>query len=395
MRNLSNLRTHFNKNVQSFCFNNQPAIFSIFCILNISLLLCFLDLATVTIIFFWLGFLYTALFFIIQVKVPLLECFFPVIIITHVGYLPFKHINGLIFFCMFLAWVFLVFKFLLKNTSVQSNLEIFFHEYKKAKEILINHRFKEFLYFRVFSVLITVVFLIFFLFKKFYKIESLIVFFENLDTDKQTVVFPFILAISFSVIILSIIDWLIIDFFNYRIFLAPMRYLMKCETLFRVAGGIVSVLAIGGAVDHFAMSPEKFYSLPGCSQYRIYRMKFDWDIPLSLTLAAQYSDLTNGCTPPLLENGLVDRPKTLERIKLLKEFKENQSILMAVFLKSDQVTFEEIIKFNHTQVLVYQRFYKRVDSGLLRSDKPKIPRTEFYYDEEGDLKSRVVIDEED
>ena len=68
---------------------------------------------------------------------------------------------------------------------------------------------------------------------------------------------------------------------------------------------------------------------------------------------------------------------------------------MAAFLKSDQVTFEDIIKLNHTQVLVYQRFYKRVDSGLLRSDKPKIPRTEFYYDQEGELKSRVVIDEED
>ena len=85
-------------------------------------------------------------------------------------------------------------------------------------------------------------------------------------------------------------------------------------------------------------------------------------------------------SPPLLENWLVDRAKTLERIKLLKEFKENQSLLMAAFLKSDQVTFEDIIKLNHTQVLVYQRFYKRVDSGLLRSDKPKIPRTEFYYD---------------
>lgn len=67
---------------------------------------------------------------------------------------------------------------------------------------------------------------------------------------------------------------------------------------------------------------------------------------------------------------------------------------MAAFLKSDQVTFEDIIKLNHTQILVYQRFYKRVDSSLLRFDKPKIPRTEFYYDEERELKSRVVIDEE-
>ena len=63
------------------------------------------------------------------------------------------------------------------------------------------------------------------------------------------VVFPFILDISFSVIILFIIDWLIVECFNYRIFLAHMRYLMKCETLFRVAEEVVSVLAVGGAVD--------------------------------------------------------------------------------------------------------------------------------------------------
>lgn len=132
---------------------------------------------------------------------------------------------------------------------------------------------------------------------------------------------------------------------------------------------------------HFAMSPEKFYSLPGWFTISNipYEIRLGYFFIFYFRCSIQRSDKWVH-SPPLLENWLVDRAKTLERIKLLKEFKENQSLLMAAFLKSDQVTFEDIIKLNHTQVLVYQRFYKRVDSGLLRSDKPKIPRTEFYYD---------------
>ena len=134
MQKISKLKTYFNKNFKSFCFHNQPAIFSIFCILNISLLLCFLDFATAIIIFFWMGFLYTTLFFILQAKILLLECFFPVIIITHVGYLPFKHVNALIFFCMFLSWFFFSFSISFKkHVNSQGTLKTFFQDYKKAK----------------------------------------------------------------------------------------------------------------------------------------------------------------------------------------------------------------------------------------------------------------------
>jgi hypothetical protein len=63
------------------------------------------------------------------------------------------------------------------------------------------------------------------------------------------------------------------------------------------------------------------YSLPKCSQYRIFCMKFDWSTPLVLSLATECGELTNGCTPPILENGYIDIDKTAERIRVLKNSK--------------------------------------------------------------------------
>jgi len=69
---------------------------------------------------------------------------------------------------------------------------------------------------------------------------------------------------------------------------------------------------------------------------------------------------------------------------------------MAKYLKSDQISFDDIIKYNHDETLIYLRFYKRIDSGLLRSEKPKNPRIEFYFTEKEDsIQSRTIIDEKD
>lgn len=390
------LKCYFKQNIQQFCFKNQVLIFLVFCLVNTGILLYFLDFVTVIILVFWLVFIYTILFFILQANLPCLQFFFFVIILTHLHEVSVRYLPLLVFLGMFLVWVFLVCQFFLKDTSMLRTFNFFLKNYKSAKKIILNHQVTEFFYFKTFSALMSCIFLIGVLLKKFYKIESLIVFFENLDSEKRVIFIPFLLTLSFSIVILSIIDWLIIEHFNMKIFLSTFRYFMKCETLFRVTTGLAGMIVVGGAVDHYAMSPEKFYSLPGCSEYRKYRMKFDWTIPLSLTLAAEYSELTNGCLPPLLETGFVDTAKTAERIKILKDFKESQKVLMAEYLKSDQISFDDIIKFNHQQTLIYLRFYKRVDSGLLRSEKPKNPRIEFYFTEEEDsIQSRTIIDEED
>ena len=172
----------FLKNIQQFCFKNQGPIFLVFCLANTGILLYFLDFATVIILVFWLVFIYTILFFILKANLPYIQFFFFVIIITHLhefSKFSIKYLPLLVFLGMFLVWVFLVFQFFLKDTSMLWTFNFFLKNYKSAKKIILNHQITEFFYFKTFSALMSCIFLIGVLLKKFYKIESLIVFLKT------------------------------------------------------------------------------------------------------------------------------------------------------------------------------------------------------------------------
>jgi hypothetical protein len=97
-------------------------------------------------------------------------------------------------------------------------------------------------------------------------------------------------------LILAFIDGLIIHFFNTRI-LGALRYFMHGKN---AVNNIVKLTFAGvvlGGLDRYISHPEISVNFPGFSMYRILKSGgFDWLNPSDLSLAAEYSELTNGVT---------------------------------------------------------------------------------------------------
>ena len=60
-------------NIQTFCIKNQPKIFGILCIIYASFLCCITTPVIAAIIFFWSGFLFTVVYMLNVIKVPVFQ----------------------------------------------------------------------------------------------------------------------------------------------------------------------------------------------------------------------------------------------------------------------------------------------------------------------------------
>ena len=155
-------------NIQTFCINNQPKIFGILCIIYAFFLCCITTPVIAAIILFWSGFLFTMVYMLNVIKVPLFQTvlgltfFFRSIHIIKTEDLRLSLCGWVTFILVFLYFHF-------ENNLLLIKLKEKFTKLKEARLLLANSIVTEFKYFGAVSTLASSILSVLVLFSLFIK----------------------------------------------------------------------------------------------------------------------------------------------------------------------------------------------------------------------------------
>ncbi len=359
MRKLCCLIKNFFSNTKAFFFQNELKIFSILCLVYWALLLCITKFIFAIIIFYWSGTLFSFVFILNVMKVPVFQLNLSLIFVAKVFLM--LQTENIVFFlglCMLIFFSLTFLYFYLENNFFVLTLKKRFLKFKKVSPASVITTETEFEYFGAVSILGSCALSVLFSLRFFYK-KDLFVVYESLSFQDQHLITITLISVFFIVAVGGILDFFFTKNCNNS---TPDKhyYIAKGECLFRiVSGGFFSFFFF----DYLSRLSETPSTL-GISCYRIYfGVGYTWNSVADFTLAEEYTQLSRGCTPPLLKTMEVDVLTTSNRLTLLKLLDSEQFLAFSNVM-SQKKSVEELLQFRQEQHAYFRAFIKHMDSGL-------------------------------
>ena len=125
--------------VENFCFQNQLQIMAALCSIYVGFFCCICEPVTAVIVIFWFGFLFTLVYFLNTLKVPVLNTVLIVAFVVRTIFIAQKEniVPSVVFFLF--VFVFLgVLYFSFENNSLMLRIKTFFQSLKKDRLIFEN-----------------------------------------------------------------------------------------------------------------------------------------------------------------------------------------------------------------------------------------------------------------
>ena len=251
--------------VENFCFQNQLQIMAALCSIYVGFFCCICEPVTAVIVIFWFGFLFTLVYFLNTLKVPVLNTVLIVAFVVRTIFIAQKEniVPSIVFFLF--VFVFLgVLYFSFENNLLMLRIKTFFQSLKKDRLIFENCVKTKFEYLEVLSTVVSCISAVLILLNFILNV-NIYSFYENLNPEQQGLSLILLLNFLFFAVVSGLLDLLVLEVFNCPI-VGFSRYLFLCERLTRVFCGTFLLCVI---FDRFAMSPST-PSTMGIDMYRIY-----------------------------------------------------------------------------------------------------------------------------
>lgn len=241
--------------VEKFCFQNQLQTMVALCTVYVGFFCCICEPIIAVTLIFWFGFLFTLVYFLNALKLPVLNIVLIVVFVVRTVFIAQKEnilpSIGLFFFLGGLYFFF-------KNNSLILKIKTFFQSLKKDRLVFENYVKTKFEYLDVLSTVVSCIYAVLILLNFIFNV-NIHFFYENLNPEQQGLFLILFLSFLFFVVVSGLLDLLVLKAFNCPI-VGFYRYLFLCERLTRVFFGTFLLCVI---FDQLAMSP--FYPF------------YDWD----------------------------------------------------------------------------------------------------------------------
>jgi len=345
-------------NLLAFCVKNQSRIFIILCFIYASFLCCITKLVIVIIILFWSSFFFTVVYMLNKVQIPVFKTVLGTVFFFRIFYI-IKTENIKLPLCigLLLSLIFVFLYFYFENSLLLLALKEKYKKLKQARLVFTGCITPELKYFGAVSTLASSIFSVLVLLKFIYK-DYFFVLYSSLNPDEQGLALVILISLFFFVVVGGLLDFVLFESPNNST-LDFFSYLQKFICLLRVVSGMVFFFFFFEYFSALPQTPSMFV----ISKFRIYcGVGYTWTSVVEFTLAEEYTKITRGHIPPLLNTMAVDALKTSNRIELLNLLLSEQSrSLISVMLNTTDI--EEIIKFNHQQTVIFNSFLEKLENG--------------------------------